>query len=217
MGYVKEFMDAKNQCSGQPMDMANSMALRDYINDLRSQPRTQIITMPMPFFMGQDMDMMRNMMGQSRMKRNLDLSPSNVQRVQMKMSAMIGNITCIFQTTGWMKEDKTPNYEKGTEEIKALKIDAALKADLLEIHSDCMAMAQCMPLADAKNPIKKELGEFMMWFKCSKMREDMACMKNDFRKYADKQKQQLPEDDMLAFAIATDGAAMMDDPTDFVL
>jgi len=205
--YMMAMKSAAATCSGKPMSIADTPAVRQYLMQLRSQAsRPNYIPVPIPMF-GRQGDL-SNLFQQnndiqnpfsSRTKRSADLSPEGLEMMKDQMLAKVGNMTCIFQEMGYMKEDKTPDYDYCMEETANLDIDNELKADLIEDMSMCRDMAQCMPVDSLKSPLMRECGEFMAFMKCCKAREMVACMKKDFRKGAAEMGYEAPDDEMIMF------------------
>jgi len=220
-GYMTKMKDAAAMCSGKPTSIADMPAVRQYLMQLRSQAsRPNYIPVPIPMFgrqgdlsslFQQDTEIQNPF---SRTKRNVDLSPEMLDMMKEQMVTKMSNMTCMFQELGYMKEDKTPDYEYCMKETAELEIDDNLKADLIEDMSMCRDFAQCMPVDSLKSPIMRECGEFMAYMKCCKAREMVACMKKDFRKGAADAGYEAPDDEMIMFnmikGIMGDMADMMD-------
>merc|ERR1712168_469864 len=200
-GYMTKFKDASATCSGKPTSISDMPAVRQYLMQLRAQAaRPNYIPVPIPMFGRQGGDFSNFFQQQqqeaeihnpfsSRTKRNVDLSPGMLEMMKERIASKISNMTCVMQEMGYMKEDKTPDYDYCMEETANLDIDNDLKADLIEDMSMCRDFAKCMPLDALKSPIQRECGEFM------------GCMKKDFRKGAADAGYEVPDDEMIMFAM----------------
>jgi len=211
--YMTKYKNAGATCYGKPTSISDMPAVRQYLMQLRAQPsRRNYIPIPIPMFGRQGG--LANLFQQgdlspfqqdienpftTRTKRSPDLSPEKLEMMKEQMLAKMGNMTCMFQEMGYMKEDKTPDYDYCMEETANLEIDNELKADLIEDMSMCRDFAKCMPLDAIKSPIQQEMGEFMAFMKCCKAREMVSCMKKDFRKGAADAGYEAPDDEMIMF------------------
>jgi len=213
-GYMTKFKDAAAMCSGKPTSISDMPAVRQYLMQLRAQAaRPNYIPVPIPMFGGRQGGDLSNFFQQqqqdaeivnpfgSRTKRNVDLSPEMLDMMKEQIASKMSNMTCMMQEMGYMKEDKTPDYDYCMEETANLDIDNDLKADLIEDMSMCRDFAKCMPLDALKSPIQRECGEFMGFMKCCKAREMVSCMKKDFRKGAADAGYEAPDDEMIMFAM----------------
>merc|ERR1712055_139046 len=217
-GYMTKYKDAVAMCSGKPTSISDMPAVRQYLMQLRSAAsRPNYIPIPIPMFGRQgdlsslfrqgdlpnpfQQDTMIENPFSSREKRSVDLSPEKLEMMKEQMLSKVSNMTCMFQEMGYMKEDKTPDYDYCMEETANLEIDNELKADLIEDMSMCRDFAKCMPLDAIKSPIQKECGEFMAFMKCCKAREMVACMKKDFRQGAAAAGYEAPDDEMIMFSM----------------
>jgi len=212
--YMTKFKEAGAVCSGKATSISNMPAVRQYLMQLRARPsQPNYIPVPFPIMAGgrqadfaeffqqrQDADMIPNPFS-SRQKRDMHMSPEMLEMVKEKIASKMSNMTCIMQEMGYMKEDMTPDYDYCMEETANLDIDNELKADLIEDMSMCRDFAKCMPLDSLKSPIQREAGEFMGFMKCCKAREMVSCMKKDFRKSAADAGYEIPDDEMVMFAM----------------
>jgi len=228
-GYMTKFKDAAVTCSGKPTSVSDMPAVRQYLMQLRAQAaRPNYIPVPIPMFGRQgdlsslfrqgDMNPFQQQDIEnpfsSRTKRSVDLTPERLEMMKEHMLSKVSNMTCMFQEMGYMKEDKTPDYDYCMEETANLEIDNELKADLIEDMSMCRDFAKCMPADAIKSPIMRESGEFMAFMKCCKAREMVACMKKDFRKGAADAGYEAPDDEMIMFSMIKAVMGDMDEMMD---
>jgi len=191
---IKEWMvkmkDAATKCKNEGVSMTDLPSYRQYLMELRSGSSTpEYVPVPVPYYFPQQGQMPQLMASQNpfsfqslnRAKRS---APFNMDELEQKMKAKLGNITCILRAMNLMDETNQPMYDTAFQYIKDLQVADELKADLLEAMEMCKDFSMCLPVEKAKNPIKKEFGRAMSFMKCSTMMQDTVCMKHDMRKYA---------------------------------
>jgi len=181
--FITEMMEASKKCSsGQPHESNHEIDFQEIINEIRSaalqagsgSPSNQYYQL-VPVLQG----------GRYRRHANNgtehEHTPAEkLQYLKEKMTNKINNVTCMLRELNWIKEDKTPNYEVMETHINGVS-DPYLKKQMFYAMDMCRDYADCMPVKKAKNPMLKELGNYIFFQQCMEMQKLQACFKKDFR------------------------------------
>jgi len=188
--WMTKYKDAQYKCKNEGVSMTDLPSYRQYLMELRSgSSKPEYVPVPVPYYYPQQGQMPQFMASQNpfsfqglnRVRRS---GHFNLDELEEKMKAKLGNITCVLREMNLMDENNQPIYDTTFQYIKDLQVADELKADLLDAMEMCKDFSMCLPVEKAKNPIKKEFGTAMSFMKCCYMMQDTVCMKHDMRKYA---------------------------------
>merc|ERR1711915_1147963 len=125
------------------------------------------------------------------MLKHQHTTAQKLYHLKEKMACMVSNMTCMLLDQKCMNEDRTPNFDFYTNKINdwagADAERAGMKEDLTWGLDVCKDFSMCISPQRARSPFMKELGHYIAFAKCMEMKKMMACMKNDYKKYAAKE------------------------------
>jgi len=188
--WLVKWKDATAKCKNEGASMTDLPSYRQYLMELRSgASKPEYVPVPVPYYFPQQGQMPQMMASQNRfsfqsLNRVSRSAPFNMDELEEKMKAKLGNITCVLREMNLMDENNQPIYDTNFQYIMDLQIADELKADFLDALEMCKDFSMCLPVEKAKNPIKKEFGTAMSFMKCCYMMQETVCMKHDMRKYA---------------------------------
>ncbi|XP_043219403.1 uncharacterized protein LOC122380372 [Amphibalanus amphitrite] len=120
-----------------------------------------------------------------RMKRDSHhgmIGPAKIMKLRNKISAMVGNVTCVMQEMNMLTADNEVDIDSIKARISALPLPEGLVADLEQGVDECHQFSSCLPETFFdKTPIAAGFGKQIAFFKCMKMNKVESCMKQDFR------------------------------------
>ncbi|XP_037080713.1 uncharacterized protein LOC119101476 [Pollicipes pollicipes] len=120
----------------------------------------------------------------SRRKRSNHngLRPEGLQKIQAKISNLMGNITCVLKEMNMLDAENQIDLASMKERVTGMNLAKGLTEDLMEGLEECNDFANCLPSSVVdKSPITAEFGRQMAFFKCLKRAKAKSCMKQDFR------------------------------------
>merc|ERR1712243_141871 len=120
-------------------------------------------------------------------EKHTHTTAEKLYHLKEKMACMISNMTCMLQDLDYMKEDKTPNLAVFETKIDEWNGSPEMKEELKWGMDVCKDFSMCISPQRAKSPFMKELGHYISFSKCMEMKKMMACMKTDYKKYAEKE------------------------------
>jgi len=119
---------------------------------------------------------------QRRWKRGAHLSPEKLEKMQAKIQAVVGNITCVMREMNMLDSENSVDYDSIKQRISALPLGSEIKSDMQEGMGQCKDFSSCMPDSMFENsPITAGFGKQMAFFKCMKTVKLESCMKQEFR------------------------------------
>merc|ERR1711955_25990 len=175
MQYKMDMMKASKKCSMNDTQGADQMDFEEIINEIRSAALR---------YRGQDAGeqyyRLVPVLQGGRYRRDAHDPAQMLAHLKDRMTHKISNVTCMLQELKYMNADKTPNYDQVEKQINQVN-DAYLRNQLHYGFDMCKDFAGCMPTQKAKNPLMKELGKCISFYKCMEMKKMSACFMKDFR------------------------------------
>jgi len=184
-----KYKASSKKCSTQPQLIpTDQIEFSDIIDEIRD--------MALPWGHREDTELFKNL-GQ-RNKRHVGeekhshTTAEKLYHLKERMACMISNMTCMMLDQGCMKADNTPDFDFYTQKIDSWtgpqeeKVQNEMKEELKWALDVCKDFSMCISPKRAKSPFMKHLGHVISFAKCMEMKKMQICMKQDFKKYAEK-------------------------------
>jgi len=189
-GEWEKMKASSKKCSTQPQLIpTDKLDFKDVIQTIRD--------MALPWGSRSDSQQFQLLSAGGRSKRHVSeekhqhTTAQKLYHLKEKMACMVSNMTCMLLDQKCMNEDRTPNFDFYTNKINdwagADAERAGMKEDLTWGLDVCKDFSMCISPQRARSPFMKELGHYIAFAKCMEMKKMMACMKNDYKKYAVKE------------------------------
>merc|ERR1712002_259608 len=186
-----KYKASSKKCSTQPQLIATEdIDFTDIIENIRD--------MALPWGSRSDNEQFRQLGRRNKRhvsdEKHSHTTAGKLYHLQERMACMIGNMTCMMLDQKCMKEDRTPDFDFYTQKIADWTGPQDMTPeDLKEMKDEltwgldvCKDFSMCISPARAKSPFMKELGHVIAFAKCMEMKKMRACMKKDFKNYAEK-------------------------------
>ncbi|XP_076029397.1 uncharacterized protein LOC143018146 [Oratosquilla oratoria] len=101
-----------------------------------------------------------------------------------KLTAKAEIMGCLFRELNYTDENNQPIPETLLTMVENTNLSSSFKADFRELVQLCDDLAAFLPFERAKHPLVQRFGRATTFMYCIEKKEIMACMRQEFIKYA---------------------------------